>query len=210
MKCFSILLAFSVCSALHGAEAFTNHISIHLLADKADWNYAAKPEGRKDVAQSILSDADFVAFDTTNHTFVLTADAAKRLVIALAHQAVSFVSSGETFYAWDGGDTPFVLQASGEAIYVGVFYSPFSSHMYADVPVIAPCDGFAVKTGTNAAFQIDLGFSSPRQGADELALPSSGWFSTDQVLEDYLRKIDVRKDRRLDRAVRELFAHERR
>ena len=162
------------------------------------------------MARPILGDTDFVAFDTTSDTFTLTAEAAKRLVITLAHREVNFVSSGETFNAWDGGDTPFVLSAAGEAIYVGVFHSPFSSHMYAGVPVIAPCGCFAVKTGTNAVFQIDLGFSSPRQGVDELTLGPSGWFSTDQFLKDYLRKTDVRKDRRIGRAVQELFAHGRR
>jgi len=204
------LLTLSVCSVLHGAESFTNHLSIHLLAGNAAWNRTAKPDGLQVMAHPVLCDADFVAFDTTSHTFTLTAEAAKRLMITLAHREVSFVSSGETFYAWDGGDTPFVLQASGEPIYAGVFYSRFSSQTYADLPVIAPCDGFSVKTGTNATFRVDLGFSSPRQGAEELALTPSAWFSTDQILEDYLRKTDVRNDRRLDRAVRELFAHERR
>jgi hypothetical protein len=210
MKCCPILLTFAVCSVLHGAEVSTNHLSIHLLADKAGWNGTAKPDGLAVMAHPILGDADFVAFDTTNDTFTHTAEAAKPLVIALAHREVSFVSSGETFYAWDGGDTPFVLQASGQAIYVGVFCSPFSSHMYAGLPVITPCGGFVVKTGTNAVFQIDCGFSSPRQGADELAIAPSGWFSTDHFLEDYLRKTDVRKDSRIDRAVQQLFAHGRR
>ena len=102
-----------VCSA-------TNTLAIYLVADDVARNSitygTATPAGLRLNPQPILSDADFVAWDVTNHTFVITPTAAKR------------VAGGCT-----GG--PFVLMASGEPIYLGLFGTSVSSSSVA-VPVI--------------------------------------------------------------------------
>lgn len=202
MKYYSTLLALLICSVLHGAEALTNKISIHLLADKSAWDRTAKPYSLKAIAQPILSDIDFVAFDTTTHTFTITAEAAKRLVMKFAQGDPSFKSSGETFYAWDGGDTPFLLMTSGEPIYVGVFKSPFSAvYYYWGVPTVLPSDGISVRAFTNATFRIDLGHFRQAQRTNGFLHPQALRFPGEQSLEDYWRRTDVRNDSRIVPAV---------
>lgn len=63
------------------------------------------------VSPPILSDSDFVAWDVTNHTFVITPEAAKRLV-----------GNYGVFWA-----SPFAIVCFGEPIYFGQFDSSFSS-----------------------------------------------------------------------------------
>jgi len=99
-----------VSTTAHAAEPFTNHLAMHLLADRGAWssNRTLKPYGLDLIAKPIVSDSDFVTFDVTNQTFTTTADAAQRLN-GQFHTSLQPI--------------PFVLVASGEPIYVGVFES---------------------------------------------------------------------------------------
>jgi hypothetical protein len=147
------ILSFIVCTFLllaHPAVATTNLLAIHLIKEKVlpQWTPGTMPAPGtlKLVSPPLLADADFVSFDLTNQTFTLTPDAAKRL------------------YANLHAETPFVLKASGEPVYVGAFYSEVSSSSFAG-PVILPEHEF---TATNTSFLIELGYGgvSPGQLAD--------------------------------------------
>lgn len=69
----------------------------------------------------LLSDADFVSYDPTNHVFTVTASAAFRLVRTISNGRPSLL---------DVLETPFVVAAEGTPIYVGIISSPFSSTLY--------------------------------------------------------------------------------
>ena len=89
------------------------------------------------VAKPIVSDSDFVTFDLTNQVFTTTAKAAQHLNGLFDTNVLSI---------------PFVLVASGEPIYVGVFESPFSSYLYFDFPVVHQYG----LDSTNRAFEIQI------------------------------------------------------
>ena len=106
----------------YAADRTTNLISIHLVADKVPRISLVKrsptPEGLKLTDPPILSDTDFIGWNVTNHTFVITPAAAKRLVGSCSWR-----------------EKPFVLLANGEPIYVGMFGTSVSS-ISAGVPTI--------------------------------------------------------------------------
>lgn len=134
---YALLLTFAVCSIAHGADSFTNLLSFHLLADTAGWKSIIGSTGRlanvKLVPEPVLSDHDFVSYDTTNHIFVVTAEAAKRVSRKMMKRDTPSVTTrGEKVYHLDGPDTPFVLVVSGERTCFGVFSSPISSIAYSD------------------------------------------------------------------------------
>ncbi len=97
----------------------TNLLAFYLVADDLeDPRIAGKmlvdsnvaPDGLNLMARPILSDADFVAWNATNYTFVVTPEAALRLYNLCEHRRVGFV-----------------LMACGEAIYRGNFGTERSS-----------------------------------------------------------------------------------
>lgn len=100
----------------------TPTLAIYLVADQIPRDLlvdgTASPAGLSLKTPPILSDADFVAWDTTNHTFVITPAAAKRLVGSCTFREV-----------------PFVLVSEREPVYVGLFGTANSSQS-ASVPVI--------------------------------------------------------------------------
>lgn len=83
MKVTILLLGWWVCSAATGAEAVTNRLSFHLLAQEVPGEAlhfgTAKAAAMKLVPQPVLCDPDFLAFDVTNHLFVTSAETARRL-----------------------------------------------------------------------------------------------------------------------------------
>jgi hypothetical protein len=87
MKAFVITLLLAVCCAVRGDEASTNLIAICLLDRPLAQPWpnldVANLKNLKPVSPPALADSDFVAFDSTNHTFVITGAAAKRLSLAI-------------------------------------------------------------------------------------------------------------------------------
>src|SRR5882762_3068121 len=132
MKTCFVLLGLLACRILVAAETPTNLLSISLVIEKESPSLTTaimpKPEELKLMSPPVLADKDFVAFDMTNQTFTITPEAAKRLAAKLCELA------GTQPYVFKSGEyelipypTPFVLQASGDSVYVGAFYTETSS-----------------------------------------------------------------------------------
>jgi hypothetical protein len=168
MKLCSLLTMLLVSTTAHAAEPFTNHLAVHLLANRGAWssNRTLKPYGLDLIAKPIISDGDFVTFDVTNQTFTTTADAAQRLN-GQFHTSLQPI--------------PFVLVASGEPIYVGMFEPQFKAYVSFDVPV--------VKT-------------------DQL-LHTNGAFWIEMIPTKLAQETNVLHDPRIISAVQKMFAHEK-
>jgi len=192
-------LALLICRVLSAADADTNLISIYLMDRPAAQPWprldAAHLKELKLVSPAVLADSDFLAFDTTNHTFVITGAAAKRLSLSIWSLAKQDAPGwGEQVpHVHNTGDfeliptpAPFVIKASGESIYAGAFYCPFMSAGFTG-PVVMARD-MLIKTNVpnNAtfSFSIQLGYPGPLPGTP-----------------------DPRGDSRIASAVRKLFAN---
>ena|SRR6266498_3329021 len=123
------------------ASNITNRLAMYFIADKVPRddlvNGTAKVNEMTLAREPILSDSDFLAYSVTNHQFTITAEAAKRLAIGTSGRGTAATSTGVVGYHLDG-ERPFVLVASGERIYVGIFSSPTSSTMYFFSPFVYP------------------------------------------------------------------------
>lgn len=192
------LLPVLLCQMASGEGSFTNYLSFHLIAESipsdvlSDGNI--KPEGLKLVPTPVLSDTDFKYFDCSNHTFVVTAESAKRLASILwrldGFDEPMRIGSGEFAYQLCGPDTPFVLIASGDPVYVGIF-STSTSSFGSSLPTVWPADhAFLPINATNdVKFIIRLRQPSPRL----LAVPdnTNAW-------------VDMREDKRILAALEKL------
>jgi len=129
MKPTFLVAMLLAASSLGQVPSSTNHSAVgkHVLAlylvsgnvPIESLMYAtATPDGLKLAPQPILSDPDFVGWDLTNHTFVITPAAAIRVGLK-CHVATR----------------PFVLMAEGVPIYLGAFWTGASSTS-CGVPVI--------------------------------------------------------------------------
>jgi hypothetical protein len=191
----------TVGSALYGAEASTNFIAISLLDRPLAQPWPkldnAHLKELKTVSPPVLVDADFVSFDTTNQTFVLTGSAAKRLALTIWSLAKKDAPGwGEQVpYVHHTGEfelipvpAPFLFHAGGEPIYAGAFYTPVSSTGFSG-PVIMAEEMFIrtnVPSDARFSFRIELGYPG--------ALPGTP---------------DPRGDARIASAVQKLFAKKR-
>ncbi len=167
MKTFVITLLLAVCCTVRGGEASTNLISICLLDRPLarPWPNldATNLHNLKPVSPPVLSDADFVVFDTTNHTFYITGAAAKHLSLTIWSLAKKDAPGWTVApYVHDTGEfllipvqAPFVLQVRGEPIYAGAFDTHFSSRVVFG-PVIKANKDFI---STNVAASAIFGFS---------------------------------------------------
>ena len=131
----------------------TNQVAMHVITNTVPRdvlvNGTAKAEEMKLAPTPVLSDQDFVAYDSTNHVLTVTADGAKRIAKAMMRKETPSVTrAGVVGYHLDGPDTPFVLVISGQPIYVGIFSSPISSTTYSS-PVIWPSLPFVREDSTN-------------------------------------------------------------
>src|SRR6266436_158731 len=114
----SLMLASALCSIVRRAEAATNLLAIHLMAEKADREAVLAGTRRVEdvelVPDPLLSDHDFISYDRTNHIFAVTAEAAKRLSMSMMRRdGPSLTTDGKKVYHFDGPDMPFVLFVSG-------------------------------------------------------------------------------------------------
>jgi hypothetical protein len=100
----------------------TNVLALYLVDGSAVERFLTNGtgEGLKLVPQPILSDADFVDWDVTNHTFVITPAAAIRVGVECNNRT-----------------RPFVMVAEGVPVYLGGFWTHVSSD-FCGVPVVIP------------------------------------------------------------------------
>lgn len=176
MKTLFVTVALGIAWALHGAEASTNAIAIYLLDRPLAQPWPNLDQAHlkelKPVSPPVLTDDDFVSFDTRNQTFVVTGAAAKRLSLTIW----SLASKDAPGWGWQvpyvhkTGEfelipvpAPFVLYAGGEPIYAGAFYTLWSSSGFSGPVIIA--DEMFIKTNVPAkakfSFRIEFGYPAP-------------------------------------------------
>ena len=135
----TIALAFSGCSARDGnGSAAVPLISFHFGAQKGATNVFAFDGGNFD-SKAILSDPDFVDFDSREETWTLKPKAALRLSDAIWNRFSELPRSayGRTASELLPFPTWFVLKAEGQPIFKGVFYPLGSSITYRQPMFIA-------------------------------------------------------------------------
>jgi hypothetical protein len=190
MKYYIFLLAVWLCPAVCSAQTLTNVLSIHLL-DKALSKTLQEgiitPAKAKLIPPPIFWDEDFVVFNTTNHTFAISAEAAKRLARKLMDNPTT-LGSGEVVYDFWWPDTPFVLAALGQPIYVGQFSCVISSASYRSPTIYSQASFISTNCSSNVIFTIEMPLPSTNQPA-----LSGGRIGT-----------DVRNDPRILAAVKKL------
>ena len=124
------------------------------------------PRGLKLEPQPILSNRDFVAYDTNQHIFAITVEAAQRMGGRWGEPRKPYVErSPATAYLYAAG-APFVVVASGEPVYLGAFSTLYSSWVYG-VPTIQPLVGGSLAEATNVvAFRISADCVGFTRGPD--------------------------------------------
>lgn len=188
MKRYVLLFTVCTCFVFHSAVAATNLLSIHFVVEEVfpQWQPGSmpKPGSLTLISPPVLSDRDFVSFDSSNQTISITPEAAKRLSAKIRRGDAPAILNGGA-YELIHYPTPFVLKASGEPIYVGAFFTPASSSSFAG-PVILPDTMFiSANLTNNVIFRIKLGYPGTLPGMT-----------------------DPRRDSRVVSAAQKLFSHE--
>ena len=160
-KCLYFLAILLLSQGLSRAGSITNTLAICMVAERIPreslLHGTVKPGRLALAAEPLLCDRDFVSYDPTNHEFTVTAVAAKRLAKRLGIAgAPALHHSGLAVYDLEWRNTPFVILASGDPVYVGVLSTPLSSHGYR-LPVVMPRVPYVEATETNAVpFHIEV------------------------------------------------------
>lgn len=204
------LLLLSPCLACAGtvtniASQPTNLLSICLVTNVSfvGSNSTVAPAGVRLITPPILSDKDFVAWNVTNHTFVVTPQAAKRMAGNFAIVCC---------------ESPFVVVCSGEPVYFGQFESMESSGACSQ-PVIMTdsillnCFGGFTKIPEEAwpLLRAQAAGNSPTNLTEQLlAMTNACTNVTLQIelgypSENFFRGPDPRDDKRIISAVKTLF-----
>lgn len=182
MRAFLAFLALAVCGLLQGAEPGTNLIAIYLLDRPLAQPWPkldrAHLKDLKTVSPPALVDSDFVAFDLTNHTFIITGAAAKRLSLniwSLATRDAPGWGNQVPYVHWNGEfelipvPAPFVLKAFGDPIYAGAFFTSVSSTSFSGPVILA--DKVFIKTNVpesaRFSFSIELGYPAAFAGTPD-------------------------------------------
>ena len=199
MQTLLAILVLLIAFVLHAAQASTNLLAIYLLDRPAAQPWpnldAAHLKDLKPVSPPALADSDFVAFNLTNHTFVVTGAAAKRLSLQIWSLAKKDAPGwgGQVPIVYRTGDfalipvpAPFVLEACGERIYAGAFYTGFSSSGFSGPVIMGEREFIKMKQPKGATFSFSIGLGYPG------ALPGTP---------------DPRGDRRIASAVQRLVAN---
>lgn len=191
---FAVTLLMLGC-AVDAAPPTTNHLAIYLVDTKIfhPWP-AASPGALKTISPAVLADSDFVSFDVTNQTFVITATAAKRLarkIWDLGKQDAPGWGNSPTIlqggrYDLIPAPAPFVLKAMDQPVYTGAFYTGASSSMFAGPVVLSDVLFISTNLTGTVPFRIELGYPVTIPGVT-----------------------DPRDDVRIKSAVQQLFAHEK-
>lgn len=194
MKSNLAILVLLLNCVLPAAELSTNLLSFHLVDTPLHkWPDNGRGEASlKVIRQPVLADSDFVEFDPTNHTFAITADAAKLLSktiwdLARRHSPgmdpAPYISN-DGFYALIPADALFVLEAAGEPVYVGAFSSMNSSMLFFGPIAMSDEEDISADLKTNITFRIIFCFPT-------------------------YRPPDWQSDAKIDFAAKKLFAHEK-
>jgi hypothetical protein len=203
MKKRFVLFALSACCVLNAAETPTNLLSISLVDNKEYLSRTCvNPPYTNEVtivSPPVLADKDFAAFDTTNQTFAISPEAAKRLAGAIWILGEKYSPGwGAAPWVFPSGDydliprpVPFVLQVSGETIYSGIITKRTSSDGFSGPAILAGQDFITTNLAHNVTFTIYRGYPPPNG------------FATGGG-------VDRRADKRIVAAVQKLFAHEKR
>ena len=195
MKSKILLFVLFSCLLLQSAVAATNVLSIYLVAkdevakeeEQATYEtrvMETKPDRLRLLSPPVLADADFVSFDWTNQTFVITPKAAQRLAAGIwsrEGEVPTFLGNG--VYELIPFPTPFVVKASGEPVYVGAFYSLVFSSSFPGPFILA--DTYAISSNTTSNVTLKIELNSPATA-------------------------DPRRDRRIFDALQKLFPNEKR
>ena len=163
IKCLSLFAVFLLTSGFGYAGSITNTLAICMPAKKIPSDSllhgSVRPERLALAPEPLLCDKDFVSYDPTNHEFAVTAAATKRLAERLAITgAPTTLASGVAVYHLQWDDTPVVILASGDAVYLGILSTPVSStSFFYSLPVITPRLPCIEATDTNAVlFHIEV------------------------------------------------------
>lgn len=182
MKTFAITLLLAVFWTVRGGEASTNLIAICLLDRPLPKPWpnldTTNLTNLRPVSPPVLADSDFVAFDSTNHTFVITGAAAKRLSLTIwslakkdapgwGEKVTTVHRSGE--FELIPVPAPFVLWVRGEPIYAGAFYTSFSSSGFSGPVIMAGKTFISTNVATSAtfSFSIQLGYPGAWPGTPD-------------------------------------------
>lgn len=182
-------------------SAATNTLAFYLVAEDVSGASLTAGTATLEVlrlkSQPILADSDFVAWDVTNHTFVITPTAAKRVAGSCSVRII-----------------PFVLFAGGEQIYCGKF-TTLTSSASEDVPVILTdsivTHCFMGNTNVPGDVWRMMGCADPMVTDRLMALTNATTNVTLQIDQRYLppdgfwHGTDRRGDKRIAVAVEKLF-----
>lgn len=182
MRILLVIVTLTIGQALPGAEGDTNCIAIYLLDrplaqpwPKLD---TAHIKDLRPVSPPVLADEDFLSFDTTNHSFVVSGASAKRLALTIWSLARKDAPGwGEQVpFVYHTGEfelipvpAPFVLHAGGKPIYAGAFYTSASSAGFSG-PVIMAEETFIKTNVSNSArfsFWIQAGYPVALSGTPD-------------------------------------------
>jgi hypothetical protein len=182
-RLLAISVILGVCVGAQAASTNTNTLAIFLVKegggrDEKTIKLAEKP---------LISGRDFVRYDWSSHTFAVTAECAKRMAVEFQpRDNPRRLKSGENVYVLDPNTTSgrdFAVVAEGEIVYVGKFWSLVSSSSPPPVPLIQFYKLVPVDGSDPVEMQIEYGFSDGKADGG---------------------KRDVRKDRRVGRALERL------
>jgi hypothetical protein len=181
------LLSASALASTNNAPTSTSILAINFLLNDPPrgWSCDSDPRGLKVETPPILSDHDFVEWNLTNHTFVITAGAAERVAQRCYER-----------------DVPFVLSCCGQAVYAGMFTTMLSSSAK-DCPVILT-DSIKM---TQVPNDMLLKFGGCAIGTSNVTLVIGRSYPATDVPS---LAADKRDDKRIVAAVRKLFKGDKR
>src|SRR5688500_15052310 len=166
-RAFRIILAAGIlvtCADLHAAPTNTTTLAIFLF--DAPKNLPLNggtfdARSARLIGEPLLTDRDFLSYNTNTHTFSVSADTARRMAKQLdPNIAPHVIASGVKVYELNPGEwrgQPFAVLAGGETIYVGAFHSQYSSFSSYRVPLISLPVTVPLESKEPVTFEISAG-----------------------------------------------------
>lgn len=130
------------------ADAKKASFGLYLFADAVSWQDAREDwKSRALSMPPLISEADILSYDFSQHTMTITADAFSRYTNATFRKLV----------------VPFVLVANGERFYLGSFVSLFCS---ASIPMPSITNGHIMAEDKKNKLTIDRNYAAPIDPAE--------------------------------------------
>jgi hypothetical protein len=148
-----------LCGGVQAASTNTNTLAIVLLRNAP----AGLNDGKVDLSEikladkPLFADRDFVRYDRRTHTFAVTAESVRRMVKEFHPDQRPRKVDGKEVYelsAGAGRGEPFAWVINGEIIYLGVFYSFYSSQTPYPLPRIDVSELVPVEGKEPVSFEI--------------------------------------------------------